>query len=124
MILALLAVAAGCSGSDRATVTGRATHKGGGPLVGARIIARSDATGKSATATTHPDGTYQLGTHETPDSILPGDYNVMVVEDTGDSNAQKPQTIANKYKDPDRSQLKFSVKAGEHAVLDMTLDAK
>jgi hypothetical protein len=112
----------GCGASDRARVRGTAVHRDGSPLEGARVIARDAATGKSANGTTSADGNYELDATKPGEGLLPGEYTVIVVEDTGDSNVSKPRTISTKYTDPGKSGLKFSAKAGQSVVFDMTLD--
>ena len=88
------------------------------------MIARSEDTGKTANGQTDANGHYKLGTEKAGDGTPPGDYYVIVLEDLGDENNKRLPTIAVKYAKPSTSGLKFSVRAGEKTVFDMTLDPK
>jgi hypothetical protein len=125
-VVAFLAIStlAGCGGSDRAAVSGTLLQQDGTPLVGARVIARSNETGKSAYGQTNGQGYFELGGESAGDGIPPGDYYVTVVEDIGDENNPRPQTISSKYRNPSTSGLTLSVKAGQKAVLDAKLDRR
>ena len=123
-VFLVVGVFVGCGGSDRATVSGTLLHQDGTPLVGARVIARSDATGKSAYGQTNGKGYFELGGAKEGDGIPPGDYYVTIVEDFGDENNPRPASISNKYRNPNTSGLGLSVKAGEEAVLDAKLDGR
>jgi len=119
-----LCVFAGCGGSDREKVSGTLLHEDGKPLVGARVIARSNETGKSAYGETDGSGYFELGGNEQGDGIPPGNYYVTVVEDLGDENNRRSPTISNKYRDPAASGLSLNVIEGEGAVLDAQLDGR
>jgi len=114
----------GCGKATVAKVTGTVSRKDGTPVVGARVIGRSDETGKSGNGQTNAEGRYEIGTLEVGDGIAPGNYNVIVLEDRGDEINPRPATIAAKYSKPAMSGLKFSVQAGEKKTFDMTLDPK
>jgi hypothetical protein len=114
---------AGCSGSDRGGVVGTVTLSDGAPLVGARVTARSDLTGKWATGITDDTGRFELGTVESGDGIPPGEYYVKINEDRGSWDNPRPRTIAAKYEDPKQSGLKVAVEAGQQAVLDVKLES-
>ena len=111
----------GCGGSDRATATGTVKLKSGQPLVGARVIARAGASGKSAYGTTNQEGEFELGMAQVGDGLPPGDYTVTVVEDRG-FDSPTPRLIADKYSRTETSGLTLSVKPGESAEIDLTLD--
>ena len=113
----------GCGGDGRAAVSGRVVRADGSPLAGARVIARSDATGKSANDATDADGQYELGGETPGDGVPPGDYAVIVIEDRGQTDGMRPATIAGKYADPAQSGLAFSVAPGEIKTFDITVDA-
>lgn len=122
--LGSLFVVFGCGSNNHGQVTGKIIRQDGSPLVHARIIARSDATGKSAYDTTDADGTYHLSTVQPGDGIPAGDYNIVIIEDTGDFENRKPATITAKYADPAKSGLKLRVGAGEDKELNITVDSK
>lgn len=117
-------LAIGCGKSDVGKVSGTISRKDGTPVVGARVIGRSDETGKSANGQTNAEGHYEFGILSVGDGIAPGSYNVMVVEDRGDEINPRPATIASKYSKLATSGLKFSVQAGEKKIFDITLDPK
>jgi hypothetical protein len=114
----------GCGRSNVATVNGTVLRKDKTPVSGARVIARSEETGKSANGQTDANGLYKLGTEKMGDGIPPGDYYVIVLEDLGDEHTRRPSTVAAKYAKPSTSGLKLSVRAGEKTVFDMSLDPK
>jgi hypothetical protein len=121
--LAMLAAGlAGCGGSDRLPVTGQLRHKDGTPLVAARVTARSDKTGKWATADTDAEGRFALGTTATGEGLPAGEYYVIVVEYRGSMDNPAPATIHPKYADPGASGLSVKVAPGETAELNATLD--
>lgn len=103
---------------------GTLLHKDGTPLVGARVMARSNETGKSAYGQTNAKGYFELGGSEQGDGIPPGDYYVTIVEDFGDADNPRKPTISNKYRNPATSGLNLSLKAGENTVLDAKLDGR
>jgi len=118
----VLLVVLGC-GSDRAEVSGRVTRADGSPLVGARVIARSDATGKSANGVTNGDGRYVLSTVEPGDGVPAGDYKASVIEFRGTGDNMRPASIPTKYGNPDESGLTFAVAGGEEKVFDVVVDS-
>ena len=85
-------------------------------------LPRASDTGKSAHATTDGQGYFEMGTAEQGDGIAPGNYDVFIVEDRGDPDHRRPATIAAKYRDPAKSKIKVSVKAGDARELNLTLD--
>jgi hypothetical protein len=118
-----IAVLVGCGGEDRATVTGQVLKHDGTPLIGALVVARSEATGKSANGQTDGDGRYSLGSAETGDGIPAGDYAVIVLgsRPTMDGGGAAA-TVPARYGDYSKSELSFSVKAGESITFDVKLD--
>jgi hypothetical protein len=121
--LAILAAGvAGCSGSDRSPVTGKLLHQDGSPLVAARVTARSDKTGKWATADTDAEGRFSLATTATGEGLPAGEYYVIVVEYRGSMDNPAPATIHPKYAEPGASGLSVKVAPGQTAELNATLD--
>jgi hypothetical protein len=114
----------GCGKAGVASVSGTVVHQDGTPVVGARIIARSSESGKSANGETDANGHYELSRVVSDDGVLPGEYYVIVMEDRGDENQRRPATIAAKYTKPATSGLKFSVQPGEKTTFDMKLDPR
>jgi hypothetical protein len=114
----------GCGKKGEATVTGRATYTNGTPLVNARILARSNETGKSAVGATDGNGDFELVGANPGDGVIAGTYNVYIAEDRGDPDNPKRPTIAAIYSDPGKSGLTFTVATGEHAVFDITLSPR
>ena len=120
----LAALLCGCGGDGRAAVTGRVVRADGSPLAGARVVARSDTTGKSASDSTNAEGRFELGGETPGDGVLPGDYAVIVIEDRGQTDGMRPASIAGKYADPAQSGLAFSVAPGETKTFDITVEAR
>jgi hypothetical protein len=114
----------GCSVSNGGKVSGTVKRKDGTSLVGARVVARSADTGKSAYGTTDSDGRFELGSAEHGDGVAAGDYDVIVLEDRGDPDTRRPPTIAVKYRDPATSGLNVTVRAGETQEMNLTLDPR
>jgi hypothetical protein len=119
----VLLFALGCGGGDRAEVSGKVTRADGSPLVGARVIARSDATGKSASGITDDDGNYALSTVEPGDGVPAGDYKASIIEFRGMGDNMRPASISTKYGNPDESGLAFAIAGGEEKVFDVVVDA-
>jgi hypothetical protein len=122
LALVFVAMVAGCGRSEHAAVSGTLLRRGGTPLVGARIVATSKETGKSAYSTTDDAGHFELGVGENGDGIPPGNYDVIIVENRGDPDNRRPPAIAAKYGDARTSGLQVSVEAGETKQLNITLD--
>jgi hypothetical protein len=121
--LALLAAGlAGCGGSDRLPVTGQLLRDDGSPLVAARVTARSDKTGKWATADTDAEGRFELATTAAGEGLPAGEYYVIVVEYRGGLDSPAPATIHPKYADPGSSGLSVKVAPGQTAELNARLD--
>lgn len=122
-VVILLAITlAGCSTSDRVTVSGTVTRSDGTPVAGARVVFRSPETGKSARAITDDQGDYDLGTVNQGDGIHPGGYYIVVVEDRGSIENPRPRTFHEKYERPNTSGLVLRIKEGESTTFDMELD--
>lgn len=117
-----LLFALGCGGGDRAEVSGKVTRANGSPLVGARVIARSDATGKSANGITDNDGRYVLSMVDPGDGVPAGDYKASIIEYRGRGDNMRPASISVKYGNPDESGLTFAISGGEEKVFDVVVD--
>jgi hypothetical protein len=85
-------------------------------------VATAKETGKSAYGRTDDAGHFELGVGENGDSIPPGNYDVIIVEDRGDPDNRRPPAIAAKYGDARTSGLQVSVEEGETNQLNVTLD--
>ena len=118
----VLLFALGCGGGNRAEVSGKVIRADGSPLVGARVIARSDATGKSASGLTDNDGHYVLSTVEPGDGVPAGDYKASIIEYRGTGDNMRPASISLKYGNPDDSGLAFEISGGEEKVFDVVVD--
>lgn len=102
-------------------VTGKVTRSDGSPLVGARVIARVDATGKSANGLTDSGGQYALTVEESGTSIPAGDYKASILEFRGSGDNMRPATISSKYANFDQSGLAFTLSEGEEKVFDVAV---
>src|ERR1700754_1160460 len=98
----------GCGKSGEASVSGTVLHQDGSPVTGAKVIARSSETGKTANGETDSAGHYELGSMNAADGIAAGEYYVIVVENLGDENQRRPATISTRYAKSATSGLKFS----------------
>jgi hypothetical protein len=116
-------VTVGCGEKvSRGHVSGRLTLAGGNPVVGVTVVARSAATGKSASGTTDGEGKFELGVEKPGDGLPPGDYTVTVLEVNRDMDNPKPKSIHHKYSEHSTSGLSFSVADGEHKTFDAELE--
>lgn len=113
---------AGCGSSDHGRVTGTLLRYDGAPLIGARVIAKSNDTGKSVTGVTDEEGRFELSAGDTRIGIEPGNYYVIIAEDRGPLDSRRPPSIAAKYTQPSQSKIVLDVKAGESTDLNLTLD--
>jgi hypothetical protein len=120
-LLITLALLGGCQNSDRAYVSGTIKGADGKPIIGATVVARSGATGKSASGTTDDQGRYELGVEKSGDGIPPGEYRIAVMEDLGDWDHPKRPTFSRAYSDASTSDLSFTVEAGQTLKFDAEL---
>jgi hypothetical protein len=70
---------------------------------------------------TDNSGRYELGTTQPGEGILPGEYEVSVVEDRGPDTHLGPRTIHAGYESPQTSKLKFTVGPSGNSTYDMEL---
>ena len=108
---------AGCSRSERGSVSGTLVHKDGSPLAMARVVAHSKDTGATAYGTTDKDGYFKIS-----EGLSPGDYDVNILEDRGGPDDRRPAKIASKYRDPAKSGLSVNIQSGSNATLNLLLD--
>jgi hypothetical protein len=121
-LAAIALLMAGCGGEPRGYVSGRVVRKDGSPVVAAVIMARAEATGKSASAQTDVDGHYSLGVAQMGDGLPPGDYGFIVMEERMGLDGGGNRTISARYRDYAQSGLSFSVADGESKTFDITVD--
>jgi hypothetical protein len=117
-----LCAAIGCSGQESAHVEGTITLKDGKPLVGATITAREKSNGRAVYGYTDGDGHFELKSEGSGSGIPIGEYEVIVVEERGSLDSQRPPTIASKYQNASMSGLELSLKSGEDQNVSWTLD--
>lgn len=124
LAMACSLAAGGCGGTDNGRVSGRVVRKSGEALAGANIIARNNETGQSCYATTAADGRYELSGGESGTGVPAGDYSVVIVEKKASRDAISPPTIADRYSDPAKSGLSFTVAGGEEKSFDVTVEPR
>src|SRR5262245_6448525 len=123
LVMLMACACIGCGGSsDRARVSGTLLRSDGTPLANANVVAQAADGGKTANASTDAGGHFDLGNGPNGSGILPGNYNVFIVEDLGDRDQRRKRTIAEKYADPTKSGISLSVKAGDASEINLTLD--
>jgi hypothetical protein len=120
LMIGLSIVVLGC-GSSRGLkqLTGRVSLADGSPLVGARLIFRSNESGNFS-ATTDKNGNYSAGSTSGTKGIAPGTYVVTVLE-YRDPDHPKPMKINAKYTQVKASGIQVTVPA-ERNTFDITLD--
>lgn len=89
---------------------GRVTLADGLPLVGARLIFRSNENSENFSATTDKNGDYAAGSTSGTKGIAPGSYTVTMVE-YRDPDHPKPPKINSKYTQVKSSGLHVTVPA-------------
>jgi hypothetical protein len=120
LAIGLYAVVPGCGGSGGLKqLTGRVTLADGSPLVGARLIFRSNESGNFS-ATTDENGDYAVGSTSGAKGIAPGTYVVTVVE-FRDPDHPKPTKFNTKYTQVKTSGVQVTVPA-EGSKFDIMLD--
>ncbi|WP_339733864.1 carboxypeptidase-like regulatory domain-containing protein [uncultured Gimesia sp.] len=134
--IVLIASLLGCGGAEdtrpvRNSVFGTVTYQGT-PVEGAVITFRpAGPEGQTANGRTDETGTFQMGTFEGSDGVVPGEYTVMITKLEAASSSQAlPEDDPNydpnpkaeappknllpkKYANADTSELTVSVPAGE-----------
>ena len=119
-MIGLSTVVQGCGSSKGLKqLTGRVTLADGSPLVGARLIFRSDESGNFSAAT-DKDGSYSAGSATGTKGIARGTYVVTVLE-YRDPDHPKPTRINAKYTQVKASGLQVTVPT-EGNTFDIKLD--
>jgi hypothetical protein len=120
LVIGLFVASQGC-GSSKGLIhlTGRVSLPDGSPLVGARLIFRSNGSGDFS-ATTDENGNYSAGSTSGTKGIAPGDYVVTLVE-YRDPDHPKPMRINAKYTQVKTSGLQVTVPAKSNT-FDIMLD--
>jgi hypothetical protein len=113
-----MVLAAGCdSGPKAATVTGQV--KVGGKPVDAGMIAFIPADGQTYQADIAPDGTYRVDNVPLGDAVVlvhrpPHPAADKVMKETNAPPPPPPSPIPEKYGDLAKSDLRYTVKAGDN----------
>jgi hypothetical protein len=122
--LVAVLICVGCGKNENlATVTGKFVRADGSPLVGARIVARSKEGGKTVYSYTDGEGRFELAPPGGAEGILPGSYEIGILEDRGDGEDILPATIAKKYANGSTSGIGFTATVGEPVELTAELEA-
>lgn len=119
--LLIAALSCGCGPSGQGSVEGRVTVEGGAPLVGARVVFRSQEAGATASGVTDADGRYQLAASGAEAGVPPAEYQVAIIESLGDWDAPKPRAAAARFAELQTSGLTVKVAAGERLTKDFEL---
>lgn len=119
---AMLAIA-GCGRSDGVQVEGKLVRKDGTPLSSARVVLRSRQGGKTIYGRTDDAGQFQVKAPTGETATAPVEYEIMIVEDSGDPDRPRPATIAAKYLDGSKSGLKVTVQPGQRTEFNAQLDS-
>jgi hypothetical protein len=124
LVVAVTLVTAGCSGGDLTQIEGKLVRNDGTPLSGARVVLRSKQSGKNIYGYTNNNGEIRLEVPDEEPRDAARDYDVMIVEGTGDPDNRRPATIAPKYLDATKSGLKVTVQPKEKNRFEFKLDAR
>jgi hypothetical protein len=92
----------------------------GEPVSGARVLFRSNKTGKSARGLTDREGYYELSSLTPGDGLHPGKYYVTFTQNVG-GEMVAVETFNVKYRSPTQ-ELIFDVADGQANTIDMQLD--
>lgn len=123
---------AGIDVREVSPVQGKVTV-GGRPPAGAFLSFRpaAGASPYNSQATVGPDGSYKLGTYRLNDGAPPGEYVVTLYwpaerpkrkdGEDDDAGADVPDRLGGKYRTPEVSPLRATVKAGEDNTIDFKL---
>lgn len=124
VVVCLISMIAGCSNSDLATVSGKVKVADAVPPMGSRVVAQPTNGGKAVYGTTDKDGGFTLSAGGENIEILPGEYQIAIMENLGrgDIDQRAVRKIASKYSQPATSGLVVKVEAGEHKEVEFVLD--
>lgn len=92
--------AGGCGGPGKPVKVQGTITLDGQPLAGATITFMPMGNGRSASGRSDADGHFRLGTYETEDGALPGEYRVVVTMDEADQRhfGENPEEFSNQDK--------------------------
>lgn len=135
VLLALLAGAVGCGGTDRADTAPASgvVLQNGNPLAQASVTLVPKEGGRSANGLTDENGRFVLTTYEPGDGAVPGEHQVAIIVADADvpevipddydyaTAGQSSVSIPPKYSDPNDSGLTATIKAGEENELKFEL---
>ncbi len=137
MALALGIISIACAGCGDSSTDSRAFAqvKGtvkyhGGLLKSGRVNFVPVAGGNPASGVINPDGTYTMMTTQPGDGVVPGEYKVGVFNrkddapdnlDPGKPIPKSPDDVAEKYENPNTSEVKVTVNPGKN---DIPIDLK
>ncbi len=129
----LLLTTAGCGDNrpKRSIVTGTVSYNGKPLSIGSLVFVPVGG-GPSAQGKISRDGSYEMGTFELDDGVIPGDYKIMIValtssggsglpEDTVKANAEPVSVIPEWYGDLEKSGLLVTVAADKANTIDFPL---
>ena len=110
----------GCSGEQIATVSGKATFKGGQPLAGTTVVFSNAEKQISASGGCGADGTYKLTYKSMNDGAPPGQYvATFYPPSSADPDGLLPPPpcpFHEKYKNSGTSDKNVEVKAGKNEI--------
>jgi hypothetical protein len=124
LIVAVTLLTPGCGRGDLTQIDGKLVRNDGTALSGARMVLRSKQSGKTIHGFTNNSGEIRLEVPEEEPRGAARDYDVMIVEDTGDPDHRRPATIAPKYLDAAKSGLKVTVQPTGKNLFEFKLDAR
>lgn len=120
----ILALTAGCSGSQHDTAPVEGIVKLDGKPLSSAIVTFFPESGRSASGVLQEDGSYVLGTYTDSDGAIPGKHKVAITafnqaskkpdfDNDRPNRSDRQSTIPVRYANPESSGLTYEVKAGE-----------
>jgi hypothetical protein len=122
LVAAVAIMTSGCNRKNLTSIEGTVFRNDGTPLPGARLVLRSKQSGKTIYGYTNDSGKVRLQIPEEEPLGAPRDYDVMIVEETGNPDNRRPETIAAKYQDATKSGLKLTVQPDGKNQFEFKLD--
>jgi len=102
--------AASCGNQTYFPVSGKITHKDGTPVTAGLVIFEPVNQKSGARGEIHTDGTFQLGTNNTRDGAMEGEYKVLVAPPPLPEEGKRLRSpIHPKYQSLESTPLKFTV---------------